>query len=324
LFDDPVVQRLLDENGLLVIEDLHSIESMRRLAEKFLVHSMLLVALVREYRVVGIMTLDNPTTRFTFTHDQQQLARAIGQQAAVAIDNARLYEQAQTERQRAEKLIKRVQSINLVAMAVNSGQDLEKVLLIATKHLVEGLKAQSAAISILKENVLTVTDTIFSPSLTPSGDNTSHFNLTDLPHCHSGACSGNLLFVPQDQLEKRERQWFQQLHMEHILIVPLMIGDQNTQDNQEQELKISTQALANQLQHCIGFAFVNYKHLSDHPGAGRTAFARDIAAQCAHAIEKARILNAMRDAAALATERATTLNTVLNAMTEGIIVFDMQ
>lgn len=324
LFDDPIVQRLLEENGLLIIEDLHSVESMRKLAEKFLVHSMLLVALVREDRVVGIMTLDNPTKLFTFTHDQQQLARAIGQQAAVAIDNARLYEQAQTQRQRAEKLIQRVQSINLVAMAVNSGQDLEKVLLIATKHLVEGLKAQSAAITILKENVLTATNTIFSSSFTVSGSNTSHFNLLDLPHCHAGACSGNLLFVPQDQLEKYERQWFQQLHMEHILIVPLMIGEQDKRNHQEQELKISTQALANQLQHCIGFAFVNYKHLSDHPGAGRTAFARDIAAQCAHAIEKARIVNAMRDAAALATERATTLNTVLNAMSEGIIVFDMQ
>ncbi len=321
LFHDPIVQRLLQENGLLILEDLLNIESMQKLAEKFFVRSMLLVALVRENRPVGIMTLDNPTKLFTFTHDQQQLARAIGQQAAVAIDNARLYEQAQIERRRAEKIIKRVQSINLVAMAVNSGQDLEKVLLIATKHLVEGLQAQSAAISILEENVLTASDTIFSSSFTLSGGNTSHFNLTDLPHCHAGACNGNLRFVPQDQLETLERQWFQQLGMEHVLIVPLMIGNQDTQ---EQELKISTQSLANQLQHCIGFAFVNYKHISDRPSAGRSAFARDMAAQCAHAIEKARILNAMRNAASLATERATTLDTVLNAMTEGIIVFDMQ
>ncbi len=321
LFHDPIVQRLLQENGLLVIEDLLSIESMHKLAEKFFVRSMLLVALVRENRVVGIMTLDNPAKLFTFTHDQQQLARAIGQQAAVAIDNARLYEQAQTERQRAEKLIKRVQSINLVAMAVNSGQDLEKVLLIATRHLVEGLKAQSAAISILEANVLTATNTIFSSSFTLPSGAPSHFTLSDLPHCHEGACSGNLLFVPQDQLERLERQWFQQLGMGHVLIVPLMIGNQDTQ---EQELRISTQTLANQLQHCIGFAFVNYEHLSDRPGAGRRAFARDMAAQCAHAIEKARILNAMRNAASLATERANTLDTVLNAMTEGIIVFDMQ
>jgi signal transduction histidine kinase/PAS domain-containing protein len=320
-FEDPVVQRLLQEHGLLVLEDLHSIVSMHKLAEKFFVHSVLLVALVRENRPVGIMTLDNPDKQFAFTHDQQQLARAIGQQAAVAIDNARLYEQAQAEQRRAESLIKRVRSINHVAIAVNSGEDLEKVLLIATNYLVEGLQAQSAAIALLEENVLTARNTIFSSSLTLSSGNTSHFNLTDLPHCHEGAYSGNLLFVPHDQLETQERQWFQQLRMEHILIVPLMIGNQNTQ---EQELTISTQALANQLQHCIGFAFVSYKNLSDRPGEGRKAFARDMAAQCAHAIEKARILNAMRNAASLATERANTLDTVLNAMTEGIIVFDMQ
>jgi signal transduction histidine kinase/PAS domain-containing protein len=321
LFHDSMVQRLLQENGLVVLEDLHSIESMQKLAEKFFVHSVLLVALVREKRPVGVMALDNPGKTFTFTPDQQQLARAIGQQAAIAIDNARLYEQAQTERERAEKLIKRVQSINHLAMAVNSGQDLEKVLLIATKHLIEGLQAQGAAISILEENVLAATNTIFSSSLTIPHTSTSHFSLTDLSHCHEGANSGNLLFVPQDHLKGRERQWFQHLGMQHILIVPLMIGNQTTH---EQDLKISTQSLANELQNCIGFAFVNYKHLSDSPGVGRSAFARDIAAQCAHAIEKARILNAMRNAASLATERANTLDTVLNAMTEGIIVFDMQ
>ena len=321
LFQDPVVQRLLRENDLLVLEDMLCIESMHKLAEKFFVRSVLLVALVRENRPVGIMTLDNPGKLFTFTPDQQQLARAIGQQAAVAIDNARLYEQAQTEQKRAEKIIKRVQSINLVATAVNAGKDQENVLLIATKQLVEGLQAQSAAISILEENVLTATNTTFSSSFTLPDDNTSHIHLTDLPHCHEGALTGNLLFVPQDELEMREREWFQNLRMEHVLIVPLMIGSQITQ---EEDLNISTQLLSHEQQHCIGFVFVNYKHLSDRPGSGRRAFARDIAAQCAHAIEKARILNATRNAVSLATERANTLDTVLNAMTEGIIVFDMQ
>ena len=320
-FHDPIVQRLLQENGLLVLEDLHSIESMQKLAEKFFVRSVLLIALVRENRPVGIMTLDNPDKPFTFTHDQEQLARAIGQQAAVAIDNARLYEQAQTERRRAEKLIKRAQSINQVAMAVNSGEDLEKILLIATRHLVNGLKAQSAAIAILEEHVLTATNTIFSSSFTTPDSDISRFNLNDLPHCNKGAYTGSLLFIPQDHLEMREQQWFQQLGMEHVLIVPLMIGSQNTQ---EHELDISTQSLAHEQQHCIGFVFVNYKHVSDRPGSGRSAFARDIAAQCAHAIEKARIVNATRNAVSLATERANTLDTVLNAMTEGIIVFDMQ
>src|SRR5579875_2205072 len=112
-FSDPTVHRLLEENGMLVLEDLQAAPgtSMRRIAEKFLVHSVLIVALIREGRPVGVMSLDNPGRFGKFTQEQLQLARAIGQQAAVAIHNAQLYEQAQNERRRAERLIERAQSI---------------------------------------------------------------------------------------------------------------------------------------------------------------------------------------------------------------------
>src|SRR5579875_379477 len=61
-FSDPTVHRLLEENGMLVLEDLQAAPgtSMRRIAEKFLVHSVLIVALIREGRPVGVMSLDNP------------------------------------------------------------------------------------------------------------------------------------------------------------------------------------------------------------------------------------------------------------------------
>ena len=89
-FDAPIVHCLLSENGMLFVEDLHTVPSMLSLADTFLVHSILLVALIREGRPVGILTLDDPGKTRTFSPEQQQLARAIGQQAAVAIDNARL------------------------------------------------------------------------------------------------------------------------------------------------------------------------------------------------------------------------------------------
>ena len=123
--DDPVLRHLFETDGVIVLEDLRkeSSPNMRFLAKKFLAWSGIFIALVREERPLGMMLLDNPGKIDAFSQELQQLAQAVGQQAAVAIDNARLYEQAQTERQRAEKLIKRVRSINLVAMAVNSGQD---------------------------------------------------------------------------------------------------------------------------------------------------------------------------------------------------------
>ena len=74
--------------------------------------------------------------------------------------------------------------------------------------------------------------------------------------------------------------------------------------------------------HCIGFAIINYQDLSYRPGKGQLAFAQDIAAQCALAVEKDHLLADIHQAAALATERANTLDAVFQAMTEGITVLN--
>ena len=94
-FADPVIQRLFNENGMLFLEDLTTEPSMHSVAETFLVRSILLFALVREGRPVGMLTLDEPGKIRTFSPEQLQLARAISQQASMAIDNARLLQEAQ-------------------------------------------------------------------------------------------------------------------------------------------------------------------------------------------------------------------------------------
>jgi len=93
-FDNPIIGRLLDEQGLLIVDELREQPGLQMLADKFYARSIMLVALIREGRPVGMLSLDNPGQQTTFTHDQSQLARAIGQQAAVAIDNARLLTEA--------------------------------------------------------------------------------------------------------------------------------------------------------------------------------------------------------------------------------------
>src|SRR6202035_1186828 len=110
--------------------------------------------LMREGRPVGMMSMDNPNKVGTFSAEQQQLARAIGQQAAIAIDNARLYQQAEAERRRAEHLIDRARAIYQVALTVNSGEDLSNVLEVATSNLVAGLYADGGAIVLLDGNRL--------------------------------------------------------------------------------------------------------------------------------------------------------------------------
>ncbi len=314
-FDSYVIHHLLGENGLLYLEDLHSVPNLRTVADTFLVRSILLVALIREGRPVGILTLDDPDKIRTFSLQQQQLARAIGQQAAIAIDNARLYQQAQTERQRAEKLIDRARSIYQVALAVNSGKDLPTVLEIATQHLVQGLNADGGSIALLENGTLCLASSSEQQNILTTQTTAA---LADLPNCRHAAQLGTPLFVTAEQAEGDELTWFRKLGVNNAIIVPLMIG---APPDNTQESNATASALASR---CVGLAFVNYHKPDFRPSRGQFAFAQDIAAQCALAVDKARLLAEARQAAALATEHANTLDAVFHAMTEGISVLDLE
>ncbi len=311
LFDDPELYQLLKENGMVVLDDLHARPKVRKVAETFLVKSILLIALRREGRIVGMMSLDEPNAKRTFSPEQQQLARAIGQQAALAIDNARLYQQAQAERARAERLIERAQAINQVALTVNSGEDLPVVLEIATRHLVSGLNADAGIIALLEAERLRV-------AISLAGKGVEATNIprqisiawSDLPFCRQVAAAGTPLFITADQPTENEKGWFRQWGFANIMVIPLMIG------------AVQQPSLTPRSPHCIGFVFVNFQTTARQPGKGQFAFAQDIAAQCALAIEKAHLMADLQKAAALSTERANTLDAVFQAMTEGIMVLD--
>ena len=117
-FEDPVIQRLFNENGMLFLDDLTTEPSMHSVAETFLVRSILLFALVREGRPVGMLTLDEPGKLRTFSPEQLQLARAISQQAAMAIDNARLLQDAQ---QAAKLATERANTLDAIFHAMTEG-----------------------------------------------------------------------------------------------------------------------------------------------------------------------------------------------------------
>jgi signal transduction histidine kinase/PAS domain-containing protein len=328
-FDDPLIHHVLRERGMVALDDLHNASSqyMSAIADKFMVHSILLVALIREGRPVGLMSLDNPGQTTIFSTEQQQLARAIGQQAAVAIHNARLYQQAQTERKRTERLIERAQSIYRVAMAVNSGKDLSTVLDIATKHLVGGLNAESVAIALTDAENDTLSVASTARAKPPAAHATKTYPiaastspcLIDLPHCYAAVMEEAPSFVLKERITGLERRWYQQLGLENVLIVPLIVGPYHDNKYSSPE-----QAALEEHTHCVGFAFVSYPDAAPEPLPGEYAFALDIAAQCALAIEKARIQAEVHRSAMLATERANTLDAVFNAMSEGIMVVDME
>jgi PAS domain S-box-containing protein len=307
----------LSEHGTLVIDDLREIPDLREVAEKFLVQSVLLVILRREQRILGIMSLDNPDSATTFSEDQKKLARAIGQQAAVAIDNSRVYQQAQDQRKRAERLIERAQAIYQVAMAVNSDKELSAVLDIAARNLMRGLNAEGATITLLQGDTLSVVRPTRLPSLADQAGEYIIPGLSDLTHCLQAAYERQPIFVKASDLFGIERQWYRQIGLENVLIIPLLAGPQHRHERKPVGMPILDDVS------CVGFAFATYASEQPPPPPGYQAFAQDIAAQCALAISKANLLDRANEAARLATEQAHTLSAVFNAMTEGIIVVDL-
>jgi PAS domain S-box-containing protein len=309
--DDPVIRHLLNEKGLLFLEDLHSEPSMHFVAHTFLVRSILLLALVRDGQVVGMMSLDDPSKRRIFSEEQVQLARAIAQQAAIAIGNGRLYQQAQMERKRAEQLIKRSQAVNQVAMAVNTGEDLANVLEIALNHLVQELDASGGIIVLLEGETPVVAS---SKNLkTSKQDVPAGITLSELTHCQQAARTGMPLLTSSEQTRGREKSWYDSLGLAHMMVIPLMAGTMYKSSVAASEEK--------RLQpYCLGLAIVHYIHEPQQLLHGQFAFAQDIAAQCALAIEKHRLLEDAHQAGALAMERANILEAVFQSLTEGITV----
>ena len=309
--DDPVIRRLIDEKGLLFLPDLGSESSMRFIADTFLVRSVLLLALIRDGQVVGIMTLDDPGEERTFSPEQVQLARAIAQQAAIAIGNGRLYQQAQMERRRAEQLIKRAQAVNQVATAVNMGEGLADVLAIALDALVHILDASGGLIVLLEGEtpvVVSSQQVKAREEETPAG-----ITISELTHCQQAVRSGMPLLTNSEQTAGREKDWYQALGLTHMMVIPLMAGAMHRSSEAENEEK-------RRQPYCLGFAIANYLHEPRQLSHGQFAFAQDIAAQCALAVEKQRLLEDVHEAAALAMERANTLDAVFQSLTEGITV----
>jgi len=317
--NNPIIQHLLAAGGMLTVADLRTEPGVQTFAEKFQVHSTLLIALVRNGRPVGMMSLDDPGQTRTFSSEQQELARIIGQQATIAIDNARLYQHAQEQQLRAEHLIERAQAIYQVAKTVNSGEALPVVLELATKHLVRALEASGGLAFLLEPDGTT---------LRPAGliQDELGLSLKHLPNIKAALVAGKPALVTSEQASEQEHSWFKPSnHLKNILLVPLMGGTPYDGANWDLPeisspgVSISEEERPVPEAHSVGLIAIHFTRRRK-PTMGEYAFTQDIATQCALAIEKARLLTEARQAAELATERANTLDAVFQAMTEGIMV----
>jgi signal transduction histidine kinase len=285
-----LVQNLQASDGMLYVEDLRAEPQTQSFAETFRTYSVLLVSLTREGQPVGMLSLDNPGEVRAFSQEQQQLARAIGQQATIAIANARLYQQAQAQQMRAR-------AIYQVAMTVNSGEELPVILRMATRHLVQSLGASDGHVLLLDTDQLILHQVSSDhrdgePKIAASG-----ISLASFPNWQHAVYTGRSVMVRAKQALGAETSWFQQGNMRNMLLVPLMSGFSHERaewelpDDEQEEISLEEGQTTVPLSEvdCLGLIVVFYarrRKLS----RGEYAFAHDIAVQCALAIKKAHVL----------------------------------
>ena len=111
--------------------------------------SAITVPLIIRGKAVGTITLDNLTTYGAFNEDDLRLLCAFANYAAIAIENAKLYEEEQKKRQLAHTL----QEISKV---LSSTLELDDVLNLILEQLEKVVNYDSAAIMLLFEDVFKV------------------------------------------------------------------------------------------------------------------------------------------------------------------------
>lgn len=114
----------------------------------FALRSILAVPLKARGEVLGALYVDNKARRGLFTQKELELLNTFANQAAVAIDNARLY--TQTDQALAARVAE-LQSMQAIGRELNAALDLEKVSEITLNWAITGTAAQQGWIGLLEE-----------------------------------------------------------------------------------------------------------------------------------------------------------------------------
>ena len=103
--DVPLVKRVIREQQPIIVDEDSISLVPSRWTKPFGIRSILAVPLISKDTVIGLMALDHTEEGQRFTGEQVNLATMIGSQVAIAIENARLYEEVVEERDRTETIL---------------------------------------------------------------------------------------------------------------------------------------------------------------------------------------------------------------------------
>jgi GAF domain-containing protein/anti-sigma regulatory factor (Ser/Thr protein kinase) len=147
-----IVGRVALTRRTLHIPDVHAEPGFSQfdLAEEAGFRAVLAVPLLREGDLVGVLSLTHNEAR-PFTDEQIARAETFADQAAIAIENARLFEAEQARTRELARSVQELKALAQVSQAVNSSLDLETVLNAILGHACEMSDTTGGAIYVLDE-----------------------------------------------------------------------------------------------------------------------------------------------------------------------------
>jgi GAF domain-containing protein/anti-sigma regulatory factor (Ser/Thr protein kinase) len=113
--------------------------------------TMLGVPLLREGTLIGVMTLARPAVE-PFDAKQIDLATTFADQAVIAIENVRLFNEVQARTNELAKSVEELRALGDVSQAVNSSLELETVLTTIVAKAVQLSATDGGAIYVFDEN----------------------------------------------------------------------------------------------------------------------------------------------------------------------------
>lgn len=220
-----VLQLIRDKLSPQVIEDVPNSEyadELLRTMRRNDVTSALFVPLVLSGAVVGILRFDATEPRYKFTAQQIDLAQTISSQAAIAVQNASLYEQSVRRTYELQTLFDASQSI---AVTLDSADVMRRV---ATLMLI-ALQADTSAVMMWNnaDGYLELAESAVAwdeLALDPKG---TRYNLTNYPVRQTVLSQQKVTVLrsDDDDLHPAERLSMQKLGISNRLFAPLIVNE---------------------------------------------------------------------------------------------------
>jgi signal transduction histidine kinase len=144
----PHINAVITEQKSLIIPDVNEFPGWVKVPSAAHVRNWLAVPLVTQGKTIGLYSMDKTAPNF-FTEEHIRMAETLAGQAAIAIQNALLFESERSALAQAESQTRQLTALNRVAQAATSVLDLKNILYLAAREMVNLLHARSVGVALL-------------------------------------------------------------------------------------------------------------------------------------------------------------------------------